>query len=71
MFGGALRCGALRGCTLFASGCFASFGTFLRKGGLTNALGFGIGFRLLGLLLDLIELVELPCQHREGEEGQG
>ncbi|MDT4820070.1 hypothetical protein FQZ97_532020 [compost metagenome] len=45
--------------------------TLLRDRGLANALGFGIGLRLLGLLLDLVQLVELASQYREGQQGEG
>ena len=59
LLGGALLGSTLCRGLLLACGGLTGVGALLCGGGLAQALGFGSGFGLLGLLLDLIQLVEL------------
>ena len=71
LLGGALLGSTLCRGLLLACGGLTGVGALLCGGGLAQALGFGSGFGLLGLLLDLIQLVELASQYRYGEEREG
>ncbi|MNJ46497.1 hypothetical protein D3C77_416280 [compost metagenome] len=65
-FFSALVCSTLCGSSLLASSGFAGLGALLRSCGLTQALGFQGGFSLLGLLFDLVKLIELACGGGQG-----
>lgn len=58
-------------CALLAGSSFASFGALLGGGGLAQAFGFQSGFGLLGLLFDLVELIELARHGSGGRQCEG
>ncbi|MOA46376.1 hypothetical protein D3C78_1688820 [compost metagenome] len=70
-FGGGLRGGTLRGSALLAGSGFAGLSALLSRSGLTQALGFQGCFFLLGLLFDLVKLIELASRGGHGRQREG